>query len=221
MCILFLVNLLYDFLVMPCALTQVFPQLGKKNVWIAKLLAWWHKALCCPFWIKCIRSSAPSRAPSGMFFCRRHIIQVARSTVTRPFYFFSAVQRSPWHSCGNHCFMSTRALKQRKKNLKRLVVCLAFCCCCFCFYCRGGIHGGVMNRGPVSDGLQCPRCTSGQGALLGIAHKLRNSAASRPPDVWVCFLFFYSLFFPPLSWVFVTLILGQDQYLFLRPDKNM
>lgn len=34
---------------------------------------------------------------------------------------------------------------------------------------------------------QLPGCTSWQRALLGIAHTLRNSAESRPPDVWVCF----------------------------------
>lgn len=107
-----------------------------------------------------------------------------------PFLVQRAVSlRPPRHSCGNRCFHKHKG-SQTAENLKRLVVCLAFCCCCFCFYCRG-IHGGLMNRGPVSDGLWCPRCfpgcTSRYGAILGIARTLRNSAASRPPDVWVCF----------------------------------
>lgn len=78
---------------------------------------------------------------------------------------------------------------QTLENLKRLVVSLAFCRCCFCFYCRG-IHGSLMNRGSVSDGLWCPRCSRLHiiiGTLLGIAHTLRNSVASRPPDARACF----------------------------------
>lgn len=85
---------------------------------------------------------------------RCHIIPVTRSTVTPLVQRCNKDARPPCHSCGNHCFTSTRTLKQ-PENLKRLVVSLALCCCCFCFYCRG-IHDGLMNRGPVSDGLQCP-----------------------------------------------------------------
>lgn len=78
---------------------------------------------------------------------------------------------------------------QTVENLKRLVVSLAFCRCCFCFYCCG-IHDSLMNRGPVSDGPLCPRCSRLHiiiGTLLGVAHTLRNSVASRPPDARVCF----------------------------------
>lgn len=91
---------------------------------------------------------------------------------------------SPWRSCGNRCLMSIR------ENLKRLVVCLAFCCRCLCFYCRG-IHGSLMNRGPISDGLKCPRYSRLHiriMAILGISHMLWGSAASSPPHVFSVFI---------------------------------
>lgn len=68
---------------------------------------------------------------------------------------------------------------QTAENVKRLVVRLALCCCCFCFYCRGGIHDGLMNRGLVSDGLWSPRCSHHYRALLDIAHTLKNSEVSQ------------------------------------------
>lgn len=48
-----------------------------------------------------------------------------------------------------------------------------------------------MNRRPVSDGLQCPRCSRLHiriRALLGIAHMLWNSVASRPPHILSVFI---------------------------------
>lgn len=86
---------------------------------------------------------------------------------------------------------------QTAENLKRLVVRLVLCCWCFCFYCPG-IHDGLMNRGPVLAELWCPCCSRVRviiGALLGIAHMLRNSAASRLPDVGVCFYPVFMLLF--------------------------
>lgn len=82
-----------------------------------------------------------------MIFCQLHIIPAAHWAYTMRKLW------SPQHSCGNVFCMSIR------KNLHRVVVCLAFCCRCLCFYCCG-IHGCLMNRGSVSDRLQCPCCSA-------------------------------------------------------------
>lgn len=104
---------LFDFPVMLCALTGVFPQFVQ--VWIAQLPPWWNKALCRP---NRISSSATSCTPSGVFLCQHHIIPVARSTC--------AVQK-PWplrHSCGNHCLTSIRENSEKACCLSGLLLLL-------------------------------------------------------------------------------------------------
>lgn len=87
---------------------------------------------------------------------------------------------------------TTASRVQTVETLKRLVVAVALCRCCFCFYCPG-IHDGLMNGVPVSDGLQCPRRSRLHiitGTLLGVSHILRHSAASRPSNGCVFMLLF-------------------------------
>lgn len=105
--------------------------------------------LCC-FWGDFVPHYPSCTVNCNPFFCAASSISVQAPRPPRP-------PRPPRHSCGNHCFTNTRALKQWK-IWKGLLSVWLLCCRCFCFYCRG-IHDGLMNRGPVSDGLQCPRCS--------------------------------------------------------------
>lgn len=81
-------------------------------------------ALC-----RLLRSAAQHPVLSfGMILCRRHIIAVARSAVTR----FGAQDGVVAHSCGNQCLASTR-VPQTVENLKRLVVSLSLLLLLFLF----------------------------------------------------------------------------------------
>lgn len=76
------------------------------------------------------------------------------------------------HSCGNRCLTSIG------EHLKRLVVCLAFCCRCLCFYCCG-LHGGLMNRGPVFSWTVV-------ASLLPAAQPDQGSPRNSPHAVELC-----------------------------------
>lgn len=109
-----------------------------------------------------------------MILCQHHIIPVARPTC--------AVQKPcpPRHSCGNHCFVSIR------ENLKGLVACLAFCCCCLCFYLLWSPWRSHEQRASF-------RWTA-VPSLLPAAHPDEGSPRNRPHAVEFCSVWAFTRF---------------------------
>lgn len=136
----FICKLLYDFLVLCLA--------GFSLIWYAL-----NNISSCICTLMADTGGMAAVWHCGFILCRCHFTQVP----LWPF-FGAATSAQLWEPLLRQ-HKSSQTVGGKKTKLKRLVVSLGLCRCCFCFYYHG-IHDGLKNRGPVSDRLQCPRCTA-------------------------------------------------------------